>query len=401
MRLLQVIGMSWSAPMHVLPMARALAAQGWEVDVACPGGPEVEGLGGAGVRHVPLPVSRSLATPAHLLTLWRLFRLLGGGRYRAVHVHGTIPGVLVRLAAWARGVPVVYHYRTSFFPEGEERGARRLLRSAYLGVERLLGRPTRRVFTLNEADARDFALRLGFPAERVSSLGVGGCGLDLARWSPARFGPAERARIRAELGIAPGRRVVGFVGRLVREKGVLELLEAFRLLLERGHDAHLLLVGGTLASERDRRTRPELERRIRDLGVGERVTSTGDVPDPERPMAVMDVMALPSYREGFGQVLVEAGAMGVPVVAAESRGTRHAVLDGETGLLVPPRDAAALAGALEALLADPARGARMGERAARRAREELGSARVAERVVEAYREILGAQAPGNGGRGRA
>jgi glycosyltransferase involved in cell wall biosynthesis len=191
---------------------------------------------------------------------------------------------------------------------------------------------------------------------------VGGCGLDLNLWSPDRHPPEARARTRRELGIAEGKTVIGFVGRLVREKGVLELLEAFHLLRQGGrHDLHLLLAGGVHPSERDQETVRELRARIESLGLGEHVSLPGHVRPVAPVVAVMDVMALPSYREGIGNALLEAGALGKPVVGAACRGVVASIREGETGLLCPVGDAPALAAVLGRIVSDPELARRLGD----------------------------------------
>ena len=404
-RVLHVIVDSFVEPVQVRPLARALVAEGWEVDVASPPGAEFAGVEIPGVRYIPFPVSRSLTTPRHLGALLWLVRRMAGGKYALVHLHGPIPAMLGRVAAALTRTPAIYHCRGSYYESGYVLFSERLASRVYPPLERLLGRWTAWTFTLNRDDAADLVERARFPEERVTCLGVGGCGLDVDAWDPGRYPPAKRAEIRRRLGIPENKPVIGFVGRFVRNKGVLELGEAFRQVRAAGIDAHLLMVGGTPASERDQETDPELRRRIAEWGLEEHVSFPGLLRPPSDAMAVMDVLALPSYSESFGQVLVEAGALGIPVVAAASRGAREAVLDGETGLLVPLRDAPSLADALLRILRDPALARRLGERAHRRAREELRSERVLASILEVYRRVLPPgtwpAAPAEAGRGAA
>jgi len=382
-RALHVATLSLAIPRQMLPIARALVRDGWEVDIACGRGPHVAELEGTGVGYIPVEFSRKMGSARHLATLARLVGVLRRGRYDVVHLHGPIPSLLGRLAARATGTPVLHHARGTFFTDGLGGRADPLLLWLYPRLERMLAPSTGWTLTLGAEDARYMVERGRHPAERVTCLGVGGCGLDLQAWNPGRFDAAARERRRQELGVPPGARVVGFVGRMVAEKGILELVEAFREVRAAGRDAHLVVVGGVDPSERDKETAREVHERVARYGLEGAVTFAGLVDAPQSTVAAFDVLALPSYREALGQVLLEAGAMGIPVVAASNAGTRAAVIDGGTGLLVPPRDAGALAAALLRLLDDPELAARMGATAAARAQEHSRE-RFMRTVLEVY-----------------
>ena len=201
---------------------------------------------------------------------------------------------------------------------------------------------------------------------------------------PERFRPDGvcRARCRAELGLSGEDFVVGFVGRLVREKGVDLLLEAVARLPH----TRLLLVGG--GPERD-----ALARRAADLGVGERVRFVGEVPSPDVPgwMAAMDCLTLPSrtgagWMEQFGRVLVEAMACSLPVVGSASGEIPRVI--GDAGLVVPEDDAGALAGALGALQSTPGLRAELGRRGRARVLRTFTQGRVAADTVVFYRALV-------------
>jgi lipopolysaccharide/colanic/teichoic acid biosynthesis glycosyltransferase len=179
---------------------------------------------------------------------------------------------------------------------------------------------------------RDEAVRSGLVrAEKIDVL-LGGTanGIDAALFAPATA--QQRAAARRSAGIPADARVIGFVGRLVGDKGVRELVEAWGRIREQFPDAHLLLVGGV--EERDA-VPPATLARIRGDA---RVHETGWLDDPRPLYAAMDLLALPSYREGFPTVPLEAAACGLPVVATRVPGCTDAVEDGVTGVLVPLRD---------------------------------------------------------------
>src|SRR5690606_39642253 len=188
-----------------------------------------------------------------------------------------------------------------------------------------------------------------------------------------------RARLRRGLGARDDQVVVGMVGRLVAEKGLLELFEAARLL----DDRYLVVVAGPDDPEKpdalDRATIRDAEARgVRFLGMRE---------DVDRLYGAMDLFVLPSWREGFPRAAMEAAASGLPVVATDVRGCRQVVDDGVTGLLVPVRDGAALAAAIRTLGDDPSRCLAMGEAAVARARQRFDERTVVDIVLATYREV--------------
>jgi glycosyltransferase involved in cell wall biosynthesis len=194
-------------------------------------------------------------------------------------------------------------------------------------------------------------------------------------------------QLRGELGIRPADFIVGFIGRLVREKGLLDLLEACDTVTDTIPELRLLIVGGTPSSERDqkmaRKIRPYLDGRF-----GQRVVLTGfrhDIPDL---ISIMDVVVLPSHREGFGMVLAEAAGMGKPVITTDTRGGREAVLSERSGLIIPIRDSTALCLAIRRLASNPLLRAQMGEEGRRMALERFDARVLFEKIKAEYARLL-------------
>jgi glycosyltransferase involved in cell wall biosynthesis len=192
--------------------------------------------------------------------------------------------------------------------------------------------------------------------------------------APAR--PIDReaasAALRAELGIEPSAPLIGFVGRLIWQKGMIYGLQAFARVLLKRPDARLIVVG-------DGERRAELESRARRYGIASRVFFLGWRTDVPRLMAGFDIFLLPTLQEGFGLVLLEAMAARTPIVASAVSAVPEIVAHGETGLLVPPRDPAALSQALLTLIADPPLRQHMGLLG----EDRLETAFSAERMIDA------------------
>jgi glycosyltransferase involved in cell wall biosynthesis len=230
----------------------------------------------------------------------------------------------------------------------------------------------------NSRSLRDkaLALRVGSPA-KLQVLGPGSSnGVDLGRFRPGLEG------LRKSIGIAPEAPVIGFVGRLTRDKGVPELMEAFELVLKGRPDARLILVGWFDESEDalPPRLRLAIER-------NPKVVCTGFVSDTAPWYRAIDVLVLPTHREGFPNVALEASSSGIPVITTMATGSREAVLPGITGLLVPPRDPQALAESMLELLEDRVRRRLMGAAARRWVVESFPQARIHALSVSLYKDL--------------
>ena len=276
--------------------------------------------------------------------------------------------VAAPLARWcgARAVVETYHGR-----EGWRRGPVRGRFFADRAIARLLDR----VIAVSEA-ARTFLVAVkGYPADRVVVVPNG---RDLSVYCPGD----GREVVRRELGIDPATPVVGVVGRLETQKGHTYLLDAWPEVRREFPDARLLVVG-------DGSLRGDLEARALAPALRGSVVFTGFRPDVPRVLGALDLLVLPSLYEGMPLTAIEASAMSLPVVATAVDGTPEVVRDGETGRLVPPADPPALARALRALLADPARARALGRagRAHVLARFDLDAQ--VEATARVYRGVAG------------
>lgn len=323
---------------------RYMRSRGFDVHAITSSSEELTEFGrveGATVHAVEM--ARSITPLRDLVAVWRLWRIFRRIRPEIVHSHTPKGGLLGTIAAWIARVPVrVYHIHG--LPFMTQSGPRRRLLQ---WTERISCALATRVLAVSFS-MRDEALRARITrASKIKVLlGGTGNGIDATR----RFRPADAARraaARLELGIPERATVLGFVGRVVREKGIDELIQAWDALRSEFPDVHLVLVGpfedhdpvSASASERIRG-----DARVRWLGY---------VRDSAPLYDAIDVVVLPTYREGFPNVPLEAAAKELPVVATAVPGCTDAIRDGTTGLLVPPRDPVALTAAIRAYLVDP------------------------------------------------
>jgi glycosyltransferase involved in cell wall biosynthesis len=254
-------------------------------------------------------------------------------------------------------------------------------RRILLAMERLAA-ACAQVVLCNSESMRAEALALGLaPVAKLHLLGEGSSnGVDVVRFSP---GPSD---VRDRLGLPGNAPVVGFVGRLTRDKGLPELIEALDTILKAQPDAHLLLVGWFDASE------DALSEALRTRILNHpRIHCTGFVADTAPYYRAMDLMALPTWREGFPNVVLEAAATGIPVITTLSTGSRDSVVPEVTGLLIPPGYPEAISKAVLRLLRNPDRRRRMGEAARAWIMEHFVDERVLGLAAVFYKSMLSAE----------
>lgn len=365
MKILEITNVDFSLRHFLLPLMRSLRARGHEVVGACADGPLLDLPREEGFRIEHVPMARSLNPVAQARCLAALVALMRREKPDLVHAHMPISGLLARAAARIAGVPrIAYTCHGYLFNQPGPWWRRNLA----LALERAAGRITDTYLTVSEEEAGD-ARRLGIHPAAVPVLN----GRDPARFHPD---PVARAAIREELGAREGDCVVVAVSRLVRHKGYPELLAAMRATPE---NCVLWVVGERLASDHGEDMAPHFAGAAGALG--RRFVRLGYRHDVARVLAAADVFALPSHFEGLPMSVIEAMLTGLPVVATDIRGPREQVVDGATGLLVPPAEAEPLAGALTRLAKDPALRATMGAAGRARALDRFDEAKVLARTI--------------------
>lgn len=348
----------------------AAATEAYEVTVIC-NSVDRHLLDGLPARLIFLPIERKPSLLQDVLVAWKIYKLFRDERFDVVHSIMPKTGFMAMLVGWLAFVPCRIHTFT-----GQvwitQHGARRILLK---WVDKLIGAFATDVLA-DSASQRDFLVNQGLlPRSKVRVIGAGSiCGVD-----PLRFRPDRQMRqdVREGLGIPQGSRMILFVGRLTRDKGILDLAAAFSLLAKEFPDIVLVFVG---AEE--------------DVSFGkiqaicnvkpERLHYVPFTPTPERYMAAAEIFCQPSYREGFGMTLIEAAACGVPAVASRIYGIVDAVEDGKSGLLFEAGNVNSLCVALSKLLADDEVRQYLGETARVRALELFSVQKITEEMLHMY-----------------
>jgi glycosyltransferase involved in cell wall biosynthesis len=313
--------------------------------------PSVDDARHRGVRLLDVPALGREVGVRDVAALAHLCRVMRAQRPAIVHTHTSKAGFVGRLAARLAGVPAVIHQPHGHIFYGYYGSGRTAF---YIALERIAARWTDRIVTLTDRGIEEhLARKIGRRAQyRTVPSGVPTAAL--------RAAAPSRSVARARLGLPEDAFVVAGLGRLVPVKGFDVLIAALRPLAEAVPSARLVLIG-------DGPQRDELQVAARDLGVGGRVLVTSVTSDITGWLTAADVLAAPSRNEGMGRAIVEAMALGLPVVGAEVGGIPAVVADGETGWLVPPGDSLALAAALIELARDEALRIKLGTAAVTRA----------------------------------
>jgi glycosyltransferase involved in cell wall biosynthesis len=325
---------------------RALRKAGFEVLLVSSPGELLDATAAReGVKRIAIPMQREISPLSDVLSFFRLWLLLVRRRPDMVEFSTPKAGLLGSIAALLCAVP-----RRVYMLRGLKcETATGLKRKLLFAAERLTS-ACAHVVLCNSESLRRQAISLGLaPAQKLRLLGEGSSnGVDINRFSP---GPSD---VREKLGIPPEAKVVGFVGRLTTDKGLPELLIAFDTVLRTEPSARLLLVGWFDAAE------DALSRDLRTHVLRHpRIDCTGFVSDTAPYYRAMDVLVLPSWREGFPNVVLEAAASGVPVVTTECTGARDSVVSEVTGLLIPPGYPEAISEAVLKIMGNPERQKRM------------------------------------------
>ena len=324
----------------------------------------------------PVSMARRITPLRDLITLFQLWRLFRAIRPHIVHAHTPKGGLLGMLAARLAGVPVrIYHMHGLPFIT-----ATGLTRRILMATEAVSCRIASQVLCVSRS-VRSMAVDLRLsPPGNIHVLLQGSCnGIDAEMaFNPHRLNVSERSETRRRYDIPADATVIGFVGRLARAKGLGELREAWRMLRSEYPGLHLLLIGPEEPGD------PPPSGVLEQLRTDSRVHFAGENWETPPLYQAMDILVLPTHREGFPIVLLEAAAMALPIVATRVTGCVDAVQDGITGTLVPPYDPEALAIGLRQYVGDPGLRRRHGVAARARILRDFSGQAMREAIYQKY-----------------
>lgn len=368
-----------SQPMSVVafltPHLRALASVAKIQVLANTDDPDFLKGRGLDLPMVPVGIERAILPWQDLLALMALYKSFVVNKPDAVHTITPKAGLLGMVAAWLARVPVRVHSFTGQVWVTRRGPMRWLLKAAdkciaALATDVLVDSPSQRAFLIAQGVVSP---------ERSTVLGAGSiCGVNTQRFFPSAD---VRQAVRAELGTPTDALVCLYLGRLNRDKGVLDLASAFGQVARAHPLAELWVVGPDEANwfEQMQALMGDANRQVKRVGF---------TPEPERFMQAADLFCLPSYREGFGSSVIEAAACGVPALASRIYGLTDAVKEGQTGWMHEAGDVQDLAQQLNTLLANPADLAAKGQAARQYAQTVFAEEAITEAMVQFYKKRL-------------
>jgi len=349
----------YGGPQQVIYLARALRDLGHDNLIVCPPGSGIDNA----ARAQALPVRNLFcAGDLDLPFAYRLTQFIGQIKPDIVHCHSRRGAdVLGGLAASFADVPAVV--------------SRRVDNTEIRLVAALRYRPFRKVIAISEAIARELRDR-GVEEERLAIIRSA---VDVDRFERG----ADCTGFRQEYGVPDGALLIAAAGQLIPRKGHRYLLQAAAELRADHPEFRVLIFG-------DGYLRKQLQAQAESLGVADVVTLAGFREDLDDYVGCFDIFVHPALAEGLGVAALKASAAGVPVVGFEAGGLGEAVVHDETGILVPPQDAAALRTAIAALMDDESLRARLGGAGKKRMREHFSIATMAEKHVVLYESVINA-----------
>ncbi len=389
MRILHICAIPMTAEVLLKPQLQYLLDRKLVVGIACSSGQELAKLQRNGFKIHPVEIDRKISPLANFKSILQLVKLIKDNQYDLVHVHTPIAAVLGRIAAKIAGVKAIV-YTSHGLPFHDLSSPFEY--NFYSIVEKLTASITDLILSQNREDITT-ATKIGMcPPEKLGYLGNG---IDINRFRRSRLNLAHQSNLRKSFAIPDSADlIIGTIARLTRKKGTGYLIEATAKLITEFPNLHVVIIGGELSTDPEP-FQTELWERIHSLGIEKHITFTGERQDIPELLGLLDIFTLPTYtHEGLPRCILEAMAMELPVIATNIRGCREAVLDAQTGLIVPPKDTDSLAQALRKLMSNPELRNTYGQAGRQRVEAEYNEDFVFERLTQYYKQ-LGVSIPEN------
>ena len=357
-----------------IPQLKYLAEHGYDITVVCGKDDKLQQDLGDNIRYIPIDIPRGLSLLGSLKAINALCNIIKSNRFDLVQYSTPNAALYASIASKLAGVKVRNYHLMGFRYLGASGIGQKILK----GIEHISCKLSTSIECVSESNLR-FGIQEGIFEEKKATVVWHGStgGVDLRRFDyTKRY--IWRNEVRSQLGLADDDFVFGFVGRITKDKGVNEILEAF---LGSQAGAKLLLVG---AEEGLNTLDQQLLQKAKSHPD---IVFQGPVTDVERYFAAIDVLLLPSYREGFGNVVIEAAAMGTPAIISNIPGPIDTVVKGKTALVVSVKDVCELKQAMELIRTLDYRG--MGENAAKFVSIHFDCAKMNEKILYRKDELLG------------
>jgi len=332
------------------------------------------------VKTHPMQITRQITPLQDLLGIFRMICLFRKRRINLVHAHTPKAGFIAMTAARLAGVKCRI-YTCHGLPLETEKGLKRWL---LIMTERIICSLSQLVLVVSNSLQQKILENKLCSSKKVTMIGNGtACGIDLNRFTRNKKIEDQAFELKKKCNLTPENLVIGFIGRLVPDKGIHILVDSFLLLSESMRNIRLFVIGDF---EPHRGRLPDATVEI--LNNHPSIIRCAFTDEIETYYAAMDILVLPTRREGFPYALLEAAAMGLAVIATKTTGCVDAVLDGQTGFLVPANDVIALKAVMQTLLGSSQLRRRMGQAARKRIEQQFSSKFFLEAHIKLYCKML-------------
>ena len=362
---------------HLQAQIKALSAAGMAVTVITSHDEMSDELTkNKSLTYVPVNIEREINLIKDFLSLVALIRTFRKNKFDIIHSTTPKAGLLCAIAGVFSGTKIRLHTFTGQ-PWATMSGVKRSLLKL---CDRIIGLLNTHCYADSESQ-KNFLVSSGIiKREKISVIGAGSiAGIDLNRFDPSRYTSEQLNMLRDDLHIPESGKILLFVGRITPEKGIKELVSAFAEIVNKDSNIFLVFVGPFESSGKN------IVEQVTNVNVRKNIKIVGYSDEPEKYMALADLLCLPSYREGFGTVVIEAAAMGTPTIGTDIYGLSDAIVDGKTGVLVPVRDSVALETAILSTLNNAPLMSAMGTAARDRACSDFGANICSDLLINEYK----------------
>lgn len=378
-KMLQVTNVDFTVEKFLINLIKKCEEE-YEVHIACAKGECFENLKDLNMKYID--AERRINFTSNIKTIYQLYKLMKKEKYDLIHVHSPIMSVLARISAKLAGAKVVVYTAHGFYFHDD---MKKWVYNFFVAIEKVIGKYfTDFIFTQSYEDYI-LAKEKGFnKAENILCIGNG---INLKTFNILNV-KEEKIEIRKSFELENDDFVIVFVGRLVKEKGIFDLLEAFKMLSHKYNKVKLLVVGDNVKGDRDTEFFEKYKSLINDSNIEANIRFLGLRNDINRILKAGDIFVLPSYREGMPRSIIEAMAMEKVVIATNIRGCREEVVDGETGYLVPVNSYKDIYTKISGLIMDRDKVNLMGTKGKARAELLYDEENVIEMQIKVFKKLL-------------
>ncbi len=381
-KILELTSVGFVVKNLLLPLIDKLSVEEFEVHIVCSDGKIVRELKKKGYKIKTIEILRRISIISNFISLIKIFKFIRKEKFDIVHVHAPLACVVGRIAAKIAGVPlIIYTAHGFYFHDDMAKWKKEIL----ISFEKIMGIFfTDIIFTQSKEDKKTAVNKKIIAKNKIFYIGNG---VDINKFNINNTSIDWLGK-KKEFGIDSKAKIICFIGRFVKEKGIIDLIYSFKNILDEFPHAILLIIGDNNANERDLKAKDEVVSLINKFNIKEKVIFVGYRNDIRDLLAIADVFVLPSYREGMPRSIIEAMAMEKAVVATNIRGCREEVINGKTGYLVPVKSPRNLADAVLKILKNEKLASKMGQNGRVKVETEFNEEIVLEKQINKIKQWI-------------